>query len=206
MASVKQKKAGSGQKTTSPKVSATKARSGSLPKPSQAAKAVDKVAGDGETKPKSGRASPKAPEKSSAKKQDAVTRSPNRSAATTKMLAVATGNWAAFLKNGGVDPLKISRDLGITKSDLAETLGLPADALVRDERILADKTQARLCELLEILTRVEPWSGGLRPAFAWYRSQGIPALGDATAESMVKTNRAGLVRTYLEGIAAGGFA
>lgn len=54
MASVKQQKAGSGQKTTSPKVSATKARSGSLPKPSQAAKAVDKVA-DGESKPKVGR-------------------------------------------------------------------------------------------------------------------------------------------------------
>lgn len=202
MASVKQQKAGSGQKTTSPKVSATKARSGSLPKPSQAAKAVDKVA-DGESKPKSCRASPKASDKTSAKKPNAVTQSPY---SPTKLLVVATGNWAAFLKNGGVDPLKISHDLGITKSDLAQTLGLPADALVRDERILADKTQARLCELLEILTRVEPWSGGLRPAFAWYRSQGIPALGDATAESMVKTNRAGLVRTYLEGIAAGGFA
>lgn len=132
--------------------------------------------------------------------------SPTRMSAATKALADAVSNWSQFLKNGGVDPLKISRDLGITKSDLAETLGLPADALVRDERIRADKTQARLSELLEILTRVEPWSGGLRSAFAWYRSQGIPALGDATAESMVKTNRAALVRTYLDGVAAGGFA
>lgn len=118
----------------------------------------------------------------------------------------AAASWSVFLDSGGVDPLKVSRDLGITKADLAETLGLPADALVRDERIAADKTQARLTELLEILNRVEPWSGGLRPAFAWYRSQGIPALGDETAEALVKTNRAGHVRTYLNAIAAGGFA
>lgn len=108
--------------------------------------------------------------------------------------------------SGGVDPLKVARDLGITKSDLAATLGLPADALVREERIKADKTQARLSELLEILGRVEPWSGGLRAAFAWYRGQGIPALGDETAEALVKTNRAGHVRTYLNAIAAGSFA
>lgn len=119
---------------------------------------------------------------------------------------VATSAWAKFLKNGGVDPAKISRDLGITKADLAETLGLPADALLRQERIMAEKTQARLSELVEILNRVEVWSGGWRPAFAWYRSFGIPALGDETAEAMVKTNRAGYVRTYLNAIAAGGFA
>jgi len=118
----------------------------------------------------------------------------------------AATKWSLFLKNGGVDPLKVARDLGITKADLAETLGLPADALMRGERIMADKTQARLTEFLEILSRVEAWSGGLSLAFAWYRSQGIAALGDETAEAMVKTNRAGYVRTYLNAIAAGGFA
>lgn len=107
---------------------------------------------------------------------------------------------------GGIDPQGIARELGITKSDLADTLGLPADALLRAERIEADKTQARLGELLEILGRVEPWCGGRRAAFAWYRGQGIAALGDETAEAMVKTNRAGLVRTYLNAIAAGSFA
>lgn len=107
---------------------------------------------------------------------------------------------------GGIDPHEIARDLGITKSDLAATLGLPADALLRAERVRAAKTQSRLAELLEILGRVEPWCGGRRAAFAWYRGQGIPALGDETAEAMVKTDRAGVVRTYLNAIAAGSFA
>lgn len=121
-----------------------------------------------------------------------------------KLVPVAKGQTATAA--GPIDPAQITRDLGITKADLADTLGLPADALLRQERISADKTQARLSEFMEILKRVEAWSGGLRPAFAWYRSTGIPALGDETAEAFVKTNRAGLVRTYLNAIAAGGFA
>lgn len=108
--------------------------------------------------------------------------------------------------SGLIDPQTVARDLGITKSDLAATLGLPADALLRAERVRAEKTQARLGELIEILGRVEPWCGGKRAAFAWYRGQGIAALGDETAEALVKTNRAGHVRTYLNAIAAGSFA
>lgn len=107
---------------------------------------------------------------------------------------------------GLIDPQTVARDLGITKSDLAATLGLPADALLRAERVRAEKTQARLGELMEIIGRVEPWCGTKRAAFAWYRGQGIAALGDETAEAMVKTNRAGVVRTYLNAIAAGSFA
>ena len=118
----------------------------------------------------------------------------------------ASGAWVQFIKDGGIDPRTVARDLGLTKADLAETLGLPADALLREERIMAEKTQARLRELLEILNRIVPWSGGLRQAFAWYRGTGIPALGDETAEAMVKTNRGAQVRTYLNAIAAGSFA
>lgn len=141
-----------------------------------------------------------------AKKTPARAKQAEAGAARSEAPKDATDRWSTFLENGGVDPLKISRDLGISKSDLADTLGLPADALLRVERIMADKTQSRLSELLEILSRVEAWSGGLRPAFAWYRSQGIAALGDETAEAMVKTNRAAHVRTYLNAIAAGSFA
>lgn len=119
---------------------------------------------------------------------------------------VAAGEWSALAGNGRIDPLQVARDLGVTKSDLAATLGLPADALMREERIRADKTQSRLAEFTEILHRIEPWAGGLRPAFAWYRSQGIAALGGETAEALVKTDRAGHVRTYLNAIAAGAFA
>jgi hypothetical protein len=53
---------------------------------------------------------------------------------------------------------------------------------------------------------VEPWAGGRLQALAWYRGQSIPALGDQTAEALVKTGGADIVRSYLDGMAAGGYA
>jgi hypothetical protein len=41
---------------------------------------------------------------------------------------------------------------------------------------------------------------------AWYRSQPIPALGGRTAEALVKSGEAALVRVYIDQIALGGFA
>lgn len=58
----------------------------------------------------------------------------------------------------------------------------------------------------EIIERVKPWAGSEAAARRWYRSQMIPALGDQTAEALVRTGQADLVRRYLDGIAAGGFA
>ena len=109
-----------------------------------------------------------------------------------------------FHFGGGADLL--AKGLGVTKADLATTLGLPAEAFYRAERTEADKTQTRLREMTEILNRVEEWAGGRRQAFAWYRGQDIPALGDETAEALVRTGRANMVRAYLDQIAAGGFA
>ena len=60
--------------------------------------------------------------------------------------------------------------------------------------------------MLEILTRVEAWAGGMPQALGWYRGQGIPALGDQTAEALVKNDEANIVRSYLDAIAAGAFA
>lgn len=58
----------------------------------------------------------------------------------------------------------------------------------------------------DILERVKPWAGSESAALRWYRSQMIPALGDQTAESLVRTGQSHLVRRYLDAIAAGGFA
>jgi hypothetical protein len=60
--------------------------------------------------------------------------------------------------------------------------------------------------MIEILTRVAPWAGGMPQAMGWYRGQSIPALGDQTAEALVKNDQAGLVRKYLDGVAAGSYA
>jgi hypothetical protein len=111
-----------------------------------------------------------------------------------------------FAPDGKVNLHAVASEFGITKAALAQSLGLAEETLQRSSRASARKTQQRLREMLDILTRVEPWAGGMPQALGWYRGQGIPALGDQTAEALVKTDQAGLVRAYLDGVAAGGYA
>jgi hypothetical protein len=108
--------------------------------------------------------------------------------------------------DGLVDVDAVTSEFAITKAALAQSLGLAEETLQRFSRVNAPKTQQRLREMLEILTRVEPWAGGMAQAMGWYRGQSIPALGDQTAEALVKADRAGLVRAYLDGFAAGAYA
>ena len=108
--------------------------------------------------------------------------------------------------DGLVDVDRVIDFFGMTKASLAETLGFADDTLQRFSRAAAPKTQQRLREMLEILSRVERWAGGMPQALGWYRGQGIPALGDQTAEALVKSDQATIVRRYLDGLAAGSFA
>lgn len=108
--------------------------------------------------------------------------------------------------DGLVDIDFVTAIFGMTKASLAGSLGFADDTLQRFSRASAPKTQQRLREMLEILTRVEPWAGGMPQALGWYRGQGIPALGDQTAEALVKSDQAVVVRRYLDGLAAGSFA
>ena len=108
--------------------------------------------------------------------------------------------------DGLVDVDRVTELFGMTKASLAASLGFADDTLQRFSRAAAPKTQQRLREMLEILTRVERWAGGMPQALGWYRGQGIPALGDQTAEALVKSDRAVVVRRYLDGLAAGSFA
>lgn len=105
-----------------------------------------------------------------------------------------------------VDLDKVVEDYGLTRSALAESLGFADETLQRAERLKAPKTQMRLREMLDILARVEPWAGGKLQAMSWYRAQGIAALGDQTAEALVRQNEAAIVRAYLDALAAGGYA
>jgi Protein of unknown function (DUF2384) len=97
-------------------------------------------------------------------------------------------------------------DYGLNKKQLAETIGLAPEALYKRERLGAAKTQTRLREMTEILTRVSAWAGGPAQAMAWYRAEPIPAFGGRTAESLVKSGQAIALRDYLDSIAMGGFA
>jgi hypothetical protein len=60
--------------------------------------------------------------------------------------------------------------------------------------------------MVEIINRIRGWAGTPEVAFAWYRSQPIPAFGDLTAEDLVRQGRAEAVKRHLTRIAAGGFA
>jgi len=117
---------------------------------------------------------------------------------------------AAFLSEvtgkDGVSPDRLSGALRITKSELAAAAGLSRDAVSKSSRYGSLSTQTRLREMSEIINRVIPWAGSELAAYAWYRSQPLPSLGDATAEELVRQGRAELVRGYLARIAQGGFA
>lgn len=101
---------------------------------------------------------------------------------------------------------RLAQRLGLSKAQLAETVGLQPDVIYRSARLEGRKPQARLNEMLEIVGRVAGWAGGEKQAFAWYRAEPIPSFGGRTAESLVKEGKAGPVRDYLDRVATGGFA
>ncbi len=95
---------------------------------------------------------------------------------------------------------------GMSKLQLAETVGLGPQTLYKADRAAASRTQSRIKEMLEVIARVSDWAGGQQRAMAWYRAQPIAAFGDRTAESLVKDGKAGALRDYLDHIAQGGYA
>jgi uncharacterized protein (DUF2384 family) len=114
---------------------------------------------------------------------------------------------SGFVDDGGhVLVERIADRFGMSKLQLAETIGLAPETMYRAARATAQKTQARVTEMLEIVGRIVDWAGGERQAMAWYRAEPIPAFGDRTAEALVKEGKAAAVRDYLDHIAIGGFA
>jgi uncharacterized protein (DUF2384 family) len=106
---------------------------------------------------------------------------------------------------GRVDVDRITESFGMSKAKLAETVGVRPDTLQRLARASSPKTQTRLVEMVEIVSRVADWAGGVPQAMAWYRAEPLPEFGGRTAESLVKDGKAVAVRDYLDGVALGGF-
>ena len=104
-------------------------------------------------------------------------------------------------------PERIAAALRTTKAEIAGTLGLGRDALSRNARIQARKTQTRLREMLEILNRVETYNGssGLM-AYAWFRSEALPGFSGKTPDQLVREGKARYVHAYLDDLMAGGYA
>lgn len=114
---------------------------------------------------------------------------------------------SAFIdERGQVAVQRVAESFGMSKGQLAETVGLRRETLHKAARTNAAKTQSRIREMLEIVSRVSAWASGKDQAMAWYRAQPIAAFGDRTAEALVKSGQAAAVRDYLDHLALGGFA
>jgi uncharacterized protein (DUF2384 family) len=109
-------------------------------------------------------------------------------------------------RKGSVVIERVAASFGVSKQQLARTVGLQSETLYREKRATAPKTQARMREMLEIVGRVSAWAGGKDQAMAWYRAEPLPAFGGRTAEFLVKDGKAEAVRDYLDHVALGGFA
>ncbi len=107
---------------------------------------------------------------------------------------------------GHISVGRVAKRFGMSKGQLAETIGLKPETVYRAARSAAPKTQTRATELLEIIGRIADWAGGEKQAMAWYRAEPIAAFGGRTAESLVKEGKASAVRDYLDHVATGGFA
>lgn len=139
-------------------------------------------------------------------RQRGQTRKTKASSAYSVELAAA-GFVTGFIGQGGLlDVDRVADTFRMTKGQLAETVGLGAATMGKAERRSARRTQSRIREMLEIVSRVRAWAGGETQAMAWYRSQPIPALDGRTPEALVKAGEAGAVRDYLDHLALGGFA
>ena len=103
-------------------------------------------------------------------------------------------------------PNRIATGLRTTKAEIAATLGLGKSAFSRATRVRAVKTQTRLREMLEVLNRVEPQVGSTLMAYAWFRSEPLPGLGNLTPNQLVSSGKAAQLHAYLDRIAAGGYA
>ena len=131
------------------------------------------------------------------------------SAASGHQLKPDTGTplISAFIDEGGqVAVQRVAKSFGMSKGQLAETVGLGRETFHKAARSNAAKAQSRIREMLEIVGRVSAWAGGKDQAMAWYRAQPIAAFGDRTAEALVKSGQAAAVRDYLDHLALGGFA
>ena len=109
----------------------------------------------------------------------------------------------SFSERGLFAPARIASALLTTRDEVARTVGLGRDALMRTERIKSPKTQKRLREMVEILNRVEPRFGSALIAYAWYRSEPLAGFAGLTAMQLVQDGHAVEVMDYIDAIDAG---
>ncbi|WP_196160995.1 XRE family transcriptional regulator [Reinekea sp. G2M2-21] len=113
---------------------------------------------------------------------------------------------AVLDENGRLTPKNIAKYFHTELAEVLEITGVPESAASKRARIYSVSNQTRMREVLEIINQVEPWTGNSQAAWAWYRSEPLPAFGNVTAESLVRSGHTKALKAFLNGIAVGGFA
>jgi hypothetical protein len=113
---------------------------------------------------------------------------------------------SVYDENNMISPAHMAKVFHITLAEVAGMTGISKDSLKRTDRSNSVKVQVKLKDTLEIMKLLTPWAGSELQAYAWYRSEPIPALGNITAENAVKMGYAQAVRNYIDAIAVGGYA
>lgn len=108
-----------------------------------------------------------------------------------------------FAEGGLFAPARIAEALRTTKDEVARTVGLGRDALIRSDRVQSPRTQRRLREMVEILNRVAPRFGSALIAYAWYRSEPLAGFDGLTAMQLVQGGKAAEVMEYIDAVDAG---
>ena len=111
-----------------------------------------------------------------------------------------------FADHGLFAPVKIAKAFRTTSEEVARSAGLGRDAVQRKERLRSAKTQRRLREMIEVITKTSPRFGSPLIAYAWYRSEPLPGFSGQTAMQLVQAGRANDVLEYIDAVDAGVYA
>ncbi|MGB3722371.1 MAG: MbcA/ParS/Xre antitoxin family protein [Pacificimonas sp.] len=112
----------------------------------------------------------------------------------------------SYADQGIFAPKKIAAMLRTTSEEVARSVGLGKDAVQRKDRIGSDRTQRRLRNMVEVLSKVEPRFGSALLAYAWYRSVPLAGFGGRTAMQLVLDGDADDVLDYVDAVDAGIYA
>ena len=111
-----------------------------------------------------------------------------------------------YADHGLFAPTKIATAFRTTSEEVARSAGLGRDAVQRKERVRSDKTQRRLREMVEVITKTTPRFGSALIAYAWYRSEPLAGFSGRTAMQLVQEGRAAEVLEYIDAVDAGVYA
>lgn len=108
--------------------------------------------------------------------------------------------------DGYIEPKALAKIFHTTVEEVGHFTGIALTTLTKRDRMKGAKAQSQLQSVTEIISKIIPWAGNRYLAYAWYRSEPIPAFGGRTAENLVTEGKSNVVKNYIEHLALGGYA